>query len=94
MNFRKPPTKTGLDENIELQYDKLKTLQSESKEYAQVVKQIQKLHAMRQAEKPPVVDPNTLLMIGANITGIILIVGHERMHLVTSKALGFVRQLR
>jgi hypothetical protein len=33
-------------------------------------------------------------MIAANLAGIALIVGHERMNVVTSKAIGFVLKLR
>ncbi len=40
------------------------------------------------------VSPDTLAMIGANLAGIIMILGHERANVVASKALGFVSKLR
>lgn len=36
------------------------------------------------------VSPETLAIIGGNIAGIVLILGYEHVHVVTSKALGFV----
>lgn len=37
------------------------------------------------------VSKDTLMIVGGNIIGILVIVGHERMHLVTSKALSFIK---
>jgi hypothetical protein len=36
------------------------------------------------------VSPDTLLIVGGNLIGIVLILGYEHLHVVTSKALGFV----
>lgn len=36
------------------------------------------------------VSPDTVALIAANLAGILLIIGHERINVVTSKALGFV----
>lgn len=36
------------------------------------------------------VSPDTLLLVGANILGLILILNYEKMGIVTSKALNFV----
>ena len=38
--------------------------------------------------------PETLALIAANLVGIGLILGHERLGVVTSKAIGFVSKLR
>lgn len=44
--------------------------------------------------RPKPVDKNTLILAGANLLGIVAIVGHERAHVVTSKAIGFLKTLR
>lgn len=44
--------------------------------------------------KPKPIDRNTLVLAGANLLGIVLIVGHERANVVTSKAIGFIKTLR
>lgn len=43
---------------------------------------------------PNRVSVDTWAVIAANLLGIILIIGHERANVVTSKALGFVSKLR
>lgn len=40
------------------------------------------------------VKPDTLALIAANIAGIIAIISHERINVVTSKALGFISKLK
>lgn len=36
------------------------------------------------------VKPDTLALVGANILGIVLVIGHERASVIATKALGFV----
>lgn len=40
------------------------------------------------------ISPDTLALIGANLAGIVVIIGYERMNVITSKALSFVSKLR
>jgi len=44
--------------------------------------------------KPKPLSRDTLVLAGANLLGIVLIVGHERANVVTSKAIGFIKTLR
>jgi hypothetical protein len=95
MIFGKKPTEpTQLEKEIERVIAYISTLQPDSDEYKLVNKQLKELHAMQEAEKPKQLDPNNILLASANIAGIVLIVGHERAHVITSKAVGFVRTLR
>lgn len=91
---RTQPEPTGLEEAIADLLSELKGHDTTSDEYAQTVKQLQKLHALKENERPSRVDPNTLLTVGANLAGILMIVGHERAHIVTSKAIQFVLKAR
>jgi hypothetical protein len=43
-----------------------------------------------EAEKPDRVDKNTLAIIAGNVAAVILVIGYERAHVVTTKALGFL----
>lgn len=36
------------------------------------------------------ISPDTLLIVGANLLGILLILNHERLDIISTKALGFV----
>ena len=40
------------------------------------------------------VDGNTVLTVAANLVGILLILQHENLHAVSSKALGFIMKLK
>lgn len=40
------------------------------------------------------VSPDTLALVGANIIGIVMIIGHERANVIASKALGFISKLK
>lgn len=56
-------------------------------------KQFQTYNAMLEDEHFKV-SPDTLLIVGANILGIILILYFEKMDIVTSKALGFIMKAK
>lgn len=43
-----------------------------------------------EANKPNRVSADTWAMVGANLAGILLIVGYERVNVIASKAIGFV----
>lgn len=61
-----------------------------SSEFAELMNQYVAIQGAtaHQAQKP--LDRNALLAVAANLAGIGLIVGHERLHVLTSKAIGFV----
>lgn len=54
----------------------------------------QQSHQEALDSQPKPVSRDTLVLAGANLLGIVLIVGHERAHVVTSKAIGFIKTLR
>lgn len=95
MIFGKKPTEpTQLEKEISRVIEYISDAPPDSDEYKAAVKQLKELHAMLEAERPKPLDPNNVLLVAANLTGIVLIVGHERAHVITSKAVGFVRTLR
>lgn len=88
--FNPPKPKSKLDQAID---DALFTLLSHhptSDEYATIVERVAKLHKLKEIESPQRVSPDTLLTVGANLAGIMMIIHHERLNVVTSKALSFV----
>ena len=48
----------------------------------------------REASRKDRFSPDTLLMVGGNLAGILLILNFEKLNVVTSKALSFVIKLR
>ena len=85
----------------ESEYDKqvrrilkeLETSDPGSEEYARLVEQLQKLQKMRAEDRPDRLSPNTAAIVGANILGIVMIIRHEQVNFIASKALGFVLRL-
>jgi len=86
--------KSGLDEAIDSVLSEMASVNADTEEYARMVDQLVKLYPLRESETKRRVSPDTMAMIAGNLLGIMLIVGHERAHVVTSKALSFVSKLR
>lgn len=63
-------------------------------ETSQHIIEVEKLHTIAQDSRSFRVSQDTLALVAGNLLGIIMIVGHERMHIVSSKALGFLGKLR
>ena len=89
-----PHEKSGLEEAIDDVLARMKDMTPEEEDYAKCVDQLSKLHKLKEDEKPSRVSPDTMVTAGANILGIVLIVGHERAHIITSKVKDFVLKLR
>lgn len=89
---------TTLDDVINEALAQLKNYPAHSDEYAQIVKQVEKLIALKpkpeKAKQKQSVSLETLLPVLGNLAGIGLILQHERLHVVTSKALGFVTKTK
>lgn len=87
--------KSELQKTIDALHEEMSTVDGSSAEYAQMVDQLVKLHKLQDdITSSHRVTPDTLAIIGANLAGIILIVRHESVNVITSKALSFVPKLR
>jgi hypothetical protein len=74
----------------------------ETEEYANLVDQLAKLYKMKEIEsncqmkarefdsRKFGMSPDVLATVAANIFGIVAIIAHERVNVITTKALGFV----
>ena len=92
--FGKPNSDPKLDEAIDSIYSDLAGFTSETEEYGRMTDQLTKLYAIKNERNSRRVSPDTAVVVGANIAGILLILNHERLGIVTSKALGFVIRVR
>jgi hypothetical protein len=92
--FNQTPTeKTGLEKAIDEVLSQMDNVSADSEEFEKMTDQLVKLHAMKTLEGRPRISPDVKATIAANLAGILVIVGHERTHIVTSKALGFIKKL-
>lgn len=86
--------KSGLEKAIDSVLIEMAELESSADDYAKMVNQLSKLYSLKEIDSKKRVSPDTMATVAANLIGIILIVGHERVHIITSKALNFVMKLR
>lgn len=93
--FARQPDKNDqlLNETIEHILAQLKTEEPETERYARMSDQLIKLYAVKNENRSRRVSPDTLAGILANLFGIGIIVGYEQKHIITSKALGFIRKI-
>lgn len=90
---RKEPSEAEklLDGLIE---DALRSTSPYDDDISKDIKNIEKLMKLRDRNKPKPISKDTFLVVGGNLLGIAMIVGHERANVVTSKALQFLKTLR
>lgn len=90
-NFRITTKPSAIDTAIDDALAQLKTVSVDSDEYAAMMDQITQLHKLKEKNNSNSrISPDTLALIVGNLAGIVLIIGYEHAHVVTSKALGFV----
>ena len=66
-----------------------------SDEYTKTVDNVEKLYRLRNdSERSRKISPDTIATVGANLAGILLIIKHERVNVVASKALGLIMKTR
>lgn len=79
---------------LELVYDQavreLLFKQAGSEEYEKTLAQVAKIHGLLRDEKSAKVSRDTLAVIGANLLGILMIIKHENVNVITSRAMGLL----
>lgn len=58
--------------------------------YSKQVDQVSKLYKLKEIDSRTRVSADTLAVVAGNLAGILLIINHERVNVITTKALGFV----
>jgi hypothetical protein len=82
--------KSKLTSAIDSILDDMKAYGAGSSEYGTMADNLEKLCKAKSYEKQRGVSPDTIAIGVVNLIGIILILKHEKIDIVTSKALGFV----
>lgn len=91
-NFTNDPAK--LQDVIDHVQTLMMSTDSDSPELSELTETLEKLYKMQSSKKTHQVSPDALLAVAGNLLGIGLILNHERLHVVTSKALGFVMKTK
>lgn len=88
--FRKAnANEANLEAAINKVLAEMQTKPSIDPEYLEMRKNLEALYALKAvdyADKPKGLSADTLFLVGGNLVGILVLVGYERAHVMTSKA--------
>lgn len=82
--------KTALEKAFDYALLKLDDHDPGSEEYGLRLDRIAQLHKMKEEEKPESVSKDTYVKVAANLVGIFMIIHHEQVNFIASKALPFI----
>ena len=85
-----PKEPSLLEQEVDRAVRELKNQSIGSEDYMKMLDVISKLHKMKEDEKPSSVSKDTLVLAGANLLGIILVIRHEHLNVITSRAMNMV----
>lgn len=91
--FLEPKKKSALQIEIDQLVIELDDHEATSEKYGTIVERLSKLHKIQDDRTPEKVNPNTALTVAANLIGIGIIVRHEHLNVITTKALGFIKRV-
>jgi hypothetical protein len=90
---QKPKSETQLlDEMIENAHSEAAHFDVESDEMSAALKNLAEMYKIKNSvvEKTDRFTKDQMLAVAGNLAGILAIIGYERVHVISSKALGFV----
>jgi hypothetical protein len=88
--FKKTKEPTDLEKLIKRLTDYIESMEASDGDYTNAVDQLVKLKKIHAEETRKPLSRDALLAAGVNIAGILIIVGFEHSHAMTSKAVNFV----
>lgn len=77
--------KTLLDEEIDDVLERMNHVGAKSEEYLQLLTILERLSKVKKEEGSPL-SRDTIVLVGGNLLGLILIMAYERTHVMSSKA--------
>ena len=90
MKITKHDKITNIEREMDSLISELPGCEVISKEYSLILDRVERLNKIRLSDKGNSISPDTLVVVGGNLAGILLILGYERVNIITTKALGFV----
>jgi len=91
MKFTRKNKRSSIDKEIENVLEVMGLLNADSVEYTKMANNLDTLMKARSYSKDQTtVSMDTVWTVGGSIIGILILIGYEQAHVITSKALGFV----
>lgn len=72
----------------------MKSMDGDSEEYVTCMNRLERLYKLKEKNAPRRINPDTWLIVGGNLAGILIIVVYEHGHVIASKAMSQVGKLR
>ena len=66
----------------------------DSQEFAKTMNIVSRLQGLIREEKSDAISKDTMLVVGANLLGIFMIIRHENVNVITTKALSLITKPR
>lgn len=86
--FKKEPS--ALDDELGHLYEELENEEVDTDRYHTLLKRVADIKDIQGKEKNIGVSKDTLLIVGANLVGILLVLNYEKAGVITSKAFGSI----
>lgn len=88
--FTKRDKRTNLEKEIDTVLECMWDVEPDSEEYTAMANNLVKLLDAQSKQKSRGINKDTVAIIVGNLLGIGLILGYEKLNVITSKAVGFV----
>ena len=91
MRVEKKMVNTYVDNEIARLMLRMEDQMIDSEEYGKLLDRLGKLQKIRMEEKPDLPSSDAILSAGVNLLGIFMILHHEQLNVITTKAMSFIR---
>lgn len=90
MKLPKRDKRTNLEKEIDAVLGLMSNVDPRKNDYAIMVEHLKTLHEAQATVKSKKMSPDAKAIIGGNLLILVITLGYERAHVITTKALGFV----
>jgi hypothetical protein len=85
---------TDLDRAITAVHARMYKLDLDDDEYPTLLSHLERLEKLKNEERSKQISRDTMVIVGGQLLGILVIVAYESRHVMTSKALDFVQKTK
>lgn len=89
MKIRRKNVDSIYDGPIQKVLTEMEQYSPEEEQYKAAIAHLETLTKLKAEERPKRIDANTMLIVGGNLLGILLVVAYEQKHVMTTKSIGF-----
>lgn len=80
-----------IEGQIELILHEMVSEDQASERYSQLADQLVKLHDLKESTYKRRINPDVALAVAGNLASVLLILNHEKLNVISSRAMSFVR---